>query len=245
MKSKDGTIWHSEPLSQAQTVRRNILRERGGAASFSSTYTIKKIFKTIISDEICDIIIRETNRKGQQITDNYNKEVIEKYPNPDKRPSLKIFKQFITEEMDAFLGILIHAGLHRSNRQNITQIWQTNAFPLIRAAISRDRFYLFLRCIRFDSYRTRAVRAETDKAAPIRDIWNMLNSNLKKGYKPYENITVDEQLFPYRGRTKFTQYMKSKPAKYEIKIFWVCDSKMHVLYKVLFILESLQMAYVK
>lgn len=66
---------------------------------------------------------------------------------------------------------------------------------------------------------------KADKAAPIRDIWLMLNSNLKDGFNPYECLTVDEQLFPYRGRTKFTQYIPSKPAKYEIKIFWICDSK--------------------
>lgn len=35
---------------------------------------------------------------------------------------------------------------------------------------------------------------------------------------------VDEQLYPYRGRTRFTQYIPSKPAKYGIKVWWVCDS---------------------
>ena len=38
-------------------------------------------------------------------------------------------------------------------------------------------------------------------------------------------ITVDEQLFPYRGRTKFTQFIPSKPAKYGIKVWWACDAK--------------------
>ncbi|XP_050523719.1 piggyBac transposable element-derived protein 4-like [Daktulosphaira vitifoliae] len=52
----------------------------------------------------------------------------------------------------------------------------------------------------------------------------MLNQNLHKNYKPTENITVDEQLFPYRGHTKFTQYIPSKSAKYGIKVFWACDA---------------------
>ena len=38
-------------------------------------------------------------------------------------------------------------------------------------------------------------------------------------------VTIDEQLFPYRGRTRFTRYIPSKPAKYGIKLFWICDSK--------------------
>lgn len=52
-----------------------------------------------------------------------------------------------------------------------------------------------------------------------------LNENLAKYYEPHENITVDEQIFPYRGRTKFTQFIPSKPAKYGIKVWWACDSK--------------------
>lgn len=67
-------------------------------------------------------------------------------------------------------------------------------------------------------------RAKTDKAAPIRYIWTLPNKNLEIAYKPYECITVDKQLFPFRGHTKFTQYIPSKPAKYGIKVFWVCDS---------------------
>lgn len=42
--------------------------------------------------------------------------------------------------------------------------------------------------------------------------------------KPREYITVDKQLYGYRGRTRFTQYMPLKPEKYGIKIFWACDA---------------------
>ena len=64
-----------------------------------------------------------------------------------------------------------------------------------------------LRFIRFDKENTRAERAQTDKAAPKQDIWIMLNKNLEKDYNLYECITIDEQLFPFRGHTKFTQYI--------------------------------------
>lgn len=83
---------------------------------------------------------------------------------------------------------------------------------------------MMLRFIRFDNENTRAEHARTDKAAPIRDIWTMLNKNLEKAYKPYECITIDEHLIFFRGHTKFTQYIPSKPAKYGIKVFWVCDA---------------------
>ncbi|XP_011699423.1 PREDICTED: piggyBac transposable element-derived protein 4-like [Wasmannia auropunctata] len=44
-------------------------------------------------------------------------------------------------------------------------------------------------------------------------------------YKPTANLTIDEQLYPFRGHTKFTQYIPSKPAKYGIKIWWICDAE--------------------
>lgn len=39
-----------------------------------------------------------------------------------------------------------------------------------------------------------------------------------------ENLTVDEQLVPYRGRVSFKQHMPSNPDKYGMKIWWICDS---------------------
>ncbi|CAM1319692.1 Uncharacterised protein r2_g2804 [Pycnogonum litorale] len=107
--------------------------------------------------------------------------------------------------------------------------------------MSRDRFKMMLRFFRFDNENNRAERAQTDKAAPIRDMWTMLNGNLERAYKPYECITIDEQLFPFRGRTKFTRYIPSKPAKYGIKVFWACDASKPTRYTVSFTLENQQM----
>lgn len=69
---KDGTCWQFSPFSESQTVRKNILRQRAGASQKFKLLSAKDIFKSILSNEICDIILRETNRKGQQITTEYN-----------------------------------------------------------------------------------------------------------------------------------------------------------------------------
>ena len=90
---------------------------------------------------------------------------------------------------------------------------------LFSELLSYRRFLALSWYIRFDNGRTRKIRQRSDKTAPIRDVWNFLNENLVRNYEPHENITVDEQLFPYRGRTKFTQLIPSKPAKYEIEVW--------------------------
>lgn len=40
-----------------------------------------------------------------------------------------------------------------------------------------------------------------------------------------EYCTIDEKLEPFRGRCQFRQYIKSKPAKYGIKIFGLADAR--------------------
>lgn len=43
--------------------------------------------------------------------------------------------------------------------------------------------------------------------------------------KPTENLSIDEQLYPYLRCTGFTLYKLSKLAKYGIKIWWICDAE--------------------
>ena len=75
-------------------------------------------------------------------------------------------------------------------------MWESTSYPLYRATMGLNKFRAILRFIRFDDANTRRARTEQDKAALIRDVWTMLNSNLSKMYKPTENLTIDEQLYP-------------------------------------------------
>jgi len=91
---------------------------------------------------------------------------------------------------------------------NITEIT-----PLKLTGWIHPCFKMMLRFIRVDNENTRAERAQTDKAAPMRDIRVMLNRNLERAYKPHECITIDEQFYPFGGHTKFTRHIPSKLAK--------------------------------
>ncbi|XP_039315547.1 piggyBac transposable element-derived protein 4-like [Solenopsis invicta] len=178
--------------------------------------TISGTFKKLITLEMVDIIVRCTNKKAKAEYEDFNS----KHRQNDPR----VWKTVTVNEMYSFFGILIGAGANNSNTDHIDEMWKKNSYPLYRATMGRRRFQSLLRFVRFDDYTTRQERAANDKAAPISDIWNMLNANLAAMYRPTEHLTIDEQLFPFRGRTKFTQYMPSKPAKYGLKVFWLCDA---------------------
>ncbi|CAF2743002.1 unnamed protein product [Lepeophtheirus salmonis] len=80
---------------------------------------------------------------------------------------------------ELYLKILIAASVHRNNMENLKDMWKRDTLPFIRAAIPRNCFKMMLHCIRFDYENTRAERAQTDKAAPIRHLWLIQNNNLQ------------------------------------------------------------------
>lgn len=91
--------------------------------------------------------------------------------------------------------------------------------------------YLFILCaIRFDDPDTRTDRIRSgDTAAAISQIFTQFINNCNANYACSEFATVDEMLVPFRGKCKFRMYMKSKPAKYGLKIMCLCDAKTHYL----------------
>lgn len=58
---------------------------------------------------------------------------------------------------------------------------------------------------------------KSSKTAAINDVWTMVEANLEAAYTPDSSLTVDEQLFPNKGRTRFTQYISSKRVKFPLK----------------------------
>ena len=157
MSTKDGTQWSRTPLPSSKTRKRNILRQNGGAAKSTNLCTAKEIFKTIMSSEMISTILNETNKKARQVL--------------SCRENRAVHIDFTTEELEAFFGLLLFAGVHRSNKENIAELWMPGHLPLFRATMSRSRFYNMLRFIRIDDGTTRSERSKTDKAAAVRTVW--------------------------------------------------------------------------
>lgn len=130
-------------------------------------------------------------------------------------------------EMRAYFGLLLFAGLFRSSGESMKELWDDElGRPIFRATMTLERFKVIGRFLRFDdrAQRLQVDRRVRDKLAPIRNIYDKWNANLSRVYNPGKNVTVDEQLVPFRGRCSFKQYIPNKPAKYGIKIWACCDS---------------------
>ena len=64
----------------------------------------------------------------------------------------------------------------------------------------------------------------TFKGYKVRDLSRMLLSNWRLVYIPSRVVAVDECLIPFKGRTKFLQYIPSKPHKWGIKAWCLSES---------------------
>ena len=91
--------------------------------------------------------------------------------------------------------------------------------------MSINRFEGIGRMLRFDDRRTRAERLKEDHLAAFRHMWELLLANRRENFTLKDCVTIDKQPVPFGGRCRFIQYMPSKPAKYGIKIIWMCDSR--------------------
>ena len=80
--------------------------------------------------------------------------------------------------------------------------------------------------MRFDDKGTRAERLKQNKLVAFNYIWGLLIQNSKAQFSLGAYTIVDKQLVSFRRRCLFAQYTPSKPAKYGIKIFWLCDASL-------------------
>lgn len=149
----------------------------GPHRKFNKVMTAKEIFDEFLSENIKNEILRHSNKTGNEIALDFNQKNAADIAVLKLKP--RQFRLISMEELDAFIGILLVMGINGDNDDPPSILWGNYSHPLYKASLSRDRFQQILRVIRFDNAFKRATRKQTDKAAPISDIWNMLMQNLR------------------------------------------------------------------
>jgi len=200
------TKWRKDSCQTTSRTRsHNIITQLPGPKLVSrDKCSIIECFKLFCDDIIVRTIVTCTNIYIEKILINFKRQI-------DCR-------QTDFQEISALIGLLILAGVNKSQKQNIFDLWDTTGFGIesFYATMSK-RFRFLLRCLRFDDIRDRESRREIDKLAPIRDVFEMLVHNYQKSYSVGEFVTIDEELVKFRGKCPFKQYLPSKPGKYGIR----------------------------
>ena len=162
-----------------------------------------------LSEEILDEVCKCTNLEGRRVASSRRK----RWNNVSK------------EELLAYFGLVLPAGSEKQWDVSTHELFGNDFSKLMyKATMSVERFEDIRRFLRFDDKRTREFRLQTDHMAAFRYIWELFISNCKKWYSPHECVTIDEKLVAFKGRCRFIQHIPTKPGKYGMKIFWLCDS---------------------
>jgi len=179
---------------------RNVIRFTEGPSPHVRPETIRDSFELFITNEMVDEVVKFTNLEAESTRSESAQYVLREWIDT------------CSEEIHAYIGLLIAAGVHRSNDVDIRDLWSESRGPAIfRATMGRERFELLTKFLRFDEKRTREERRQNDKLAAFRSVWNMFVRKCQDNYIPGEEITIDEQIIPFRGRAPFKIYMRNKP----------------------------------
>ena len=170
-------------------------------------------FSLFFRDNLLEEICRWTNKEGQGVFSNN-------------------WKDTTVAELRKVIRTLLLVGVYKSSNEDLSQLWHMeHGRPIFCKIISRNHFQHELRVLRFDDAAARRSARSPDKFSPIRNVFEIWNKSLLDAYVPGPNLTIDEQLVTFRSRCPFRQYMPSKPGKYGIKIWAICDLASHYILK--------------
>lgn len=116
-------------------------------------------------------------------------------------------------------------GFHKL--PSIRHYWSTNPnFHVSRIAeiFSLKRFLNILRYLHINNnqnMQTDRKHPDFDKLYKVRPLVSSLQETFAKAFCPGRNLSVDESMIRFKGRSSIKQYMPMKPIKRGFKV-WVC-----------------------
>ncbi|KAL7643479.1 UNVERIFIED_CONTAM: hypothetical protein RMT77_005461 [Armadillidium vulgare] len=168
-------------------------------------------FNLMVTDDVYNLIVKQTNLNAQQMM--VNKSV-------SKSSRLKDWRDTDVEEIKNFLGIVMYMGI--INHPSISTYWSKKSFYknyFVPEIMSRNRFQLLLRFIRFADYR----EGKTDRLVKVKNLLEILENNFVTAKIP-ELTSADRNMVPYHGHLSVRQYNLEKTHKFGVKVYKLCDT---------------------
>ena len=174
------------------------------------------IFSLYFDDNLVGMIVEETNRYAEQCLQETN-------------------KQWSTnaEEIRAYIGFMILMGINRL--PEIRDYWSTDQslrYAPIADRISRDRFEEITRYLHFADNDKLPAHGEDgfSRLQKVDPIISALKQRFKAMYYPHSQLSVDEAMIPFKGRSSMKQYLPMKPVKRGFKVWAMADALNGYLY---------------
>ena len=129
-----------------------------------------------------------------------------------------------SQEMYAFIGMLIYMGLHEL--PNLNCYWSHSwAFynPVAHQFGTRLRFESILQFLHVVDY-TKENRETEGRLTKIKYLLDYIRDRCMTLFQPSEYISIDERMVKSKGRSGMRQYIRDKPIKWGFKLWVLADS---------------------
>ncbi|XP_043475498.1 piggyBac transposable element-derived protein 4-like [Leptopilina heterotoma] len=191
---------------------------RGEAKNIKSPL---EAWSLLFTDKLLEKIVKYTN------------EYIRQWRNETKTCDVfsPTYYDLILPEFKALLALFYFSGLQKAVNTNLEDLWSLDfGSTLYRSTMPLNRFKFLVQMIHFDDKSTRQTRRETDKFAPMREIWEDFISKCTQYYSPTLYCTIDDHVLSFQGPCPFKVYNCAKPDKYGMKIIMLNDSNTFYMY---------------
>ena len=155
-------------------------------------------------------MVRETNRFAEQALQGTN-------------------KVWSTDEAEikAYMGFTILMGINKL--PEIRDYWSSNEYlryAPIADRISRNRFEEITRYLHFVDNTSLPSRGEEgySRLQKVEPVISAMKANVKSVYHPHCQVSIDEAMIPFKGRSSMKQYLPLKPVKRGFKVWVMADA---------------------
>ena len=191
------------------------INQRKAKSLAPSKATPLQLFRLFITPRHCRLIAKHTNHKAQDLKGEI------KHTRP--------WQDTTASEIEVFLGALLFMGLDRLNC--VEDYWSQRDDKSITMPIQNVmpevRFQQIKRFLKLND-----GRAEPPNLGKGPDWWKKLEplaTDIRKAslryYQSSHQVSIDEQLIGFKGRSRHTMTINNKTEKRGIKVYSLCDGK--------------------
>lgn len=131
-------------------------------------------------------------------------------------------------EIRAFIGLNILMGA--SSRHSYEDYWRNNDFlgsPGFQKTMTYNRYGKLSQYIHVNTAAAREKRDDPNyhPVNRVKPLYDITNKNFRRYYQHSTEVSIDEAMKGYKGRSELCQYMPGKPDKYGIKFWARCDGR--------------------
>lgn len=206
--------WDETP---SQTKNIPFQKKSGLLVDMSANATPYEYFRLLVDDRFLDSIVIETNKYATQVFLSSGMA---------QHSRITRWKDITKEELLRFIGLLFHTGTIKCNV--LKDYWKKHwlfGIPGFARYMSRDRFFLIMRCLHFAENPSEEETTPADRLFKIRPLLNYFQEKMSSVYYPNKNLSLDESMLLWRGKLVFRQYIQNKRHKYGIKSYMLTESE--------------------